>query len=444
MKLLVILITLGCVGLVCVSKATCEDEPTDMPPYFVAPIKTELQRREISATAKAYAVVNCNAFLVDSRFAPDAVDTTALVSELQKLAGADPGPLKLVMRFQLGGEIERSTRTTIKNHVKQICQSAGFDSVSTSEINTSASWENHYKPLKDFVGGESAIETVKTDRLINAYPLRTKLSRIVIGDADCVIEIKQPIDGRQQELSPELQSAIRSAIESFGPELTKRKLLFRVRSTDAGRELVEQIFDARRPPEIPENVKDGPLFDFLQSQQKQYRPSPAMKLARALGFDAISYTHSPGGGAPEKRIGHPAPDFALDRVGGDRLELSRFLNGRPGLVTFWGVACGPCRLEAPHLTRLHQKYQDRFAIVAVNGYNETPEVVAKFAAQNQLDHPIVVGGGKVASKAYFVGAYPTTFFVDRNGTVVDYKVGFDSGEELEERVREMVGDGEID
>nr|WP_143547687.1 TlpA disulfide reductase family protein [Rhodopirellula sp. SM50] len=212
-----------------------------------------------------------------------------------------------------------------------------------------------------------------------------------------------------------------------------------MQSTAAGRELVEQIFDARRPPTIPKDIKDGPLFGFLQSQRKQYRPSPAMKLARELGFETISYVHSPGGGAPEKLIGHSVPNFELDRVGGDRLELNRFLDGRPGLVTFWGVACGPCCQEAPHLTRMHQKYSDRFAIVAVNGYDEASEVVAKFATQNKLEHPIVLGGGEVASNVYFVGAYPTTFFVDRKGTVVDYQVGFDSGEALEDRVREMVG-----
>ena len=439
MKQLVIFITLWCVGLACVANATAKDEQTDTPQYFAAPIKTEVQRREISASASAYAVVNCNAFLVDSQFDPNAFDTTSLVSELRTLADADAGPLKLVVRFHLGVEIERPTRTEIKNHLKQLCESAGFGSVSAVEMDTSASWDDFYEPLKDWTEAESVTETVITDRLVNVYPLGTKLSRIAIGNADCVVEIKQPIDGRQKDLSTALQSAIRGAIESVGPELKKGKLLFRVQSTDAGRELVEQIFDARRPPTIPEDIQDGPLYDFLQSQRKQYRPSPAMKLARELGFEQISYVHSPGGGAPEKLIGHPVPNFELDRVGGDRLQLRRFLDGRPGLVTFWGVACGPCREEAPHLTRLHQKYSDSFAVVAVNGYKETSDAVARFARQNKLEHPIVVGGGEVASKNYFVGAYPTTFFVDRNGTVVDYKVGFDSGEELESRIGELVG-----
>ncbi|MCS7465986.1 TlpA family protein disulfide reductase [Stieleria sp. ICT_E10.1] len=418
--------------------AEADAEQAKPPQFFVAPIETEVQRREISGGARAYAVVNCNAFLVGSQFDPDAFDTTSLVSELRTLADADAGPLKLMVRFHRGGDIARPTRLEIKNHLKQLCELAGFGSVNAVEMDTSVSWDEFYEPLKDWNETKSVIETVKKDRLVNVYPLGTKLSRIAIGNADCVVEIKQPIDGRQKDLSPELQSAIRGAIESVGPGLKKEKVLFRVQSTDAGRELVEQIFDARRPPVIPENVKDGPLFDFLQSQRKQYRPSPAMKLARELGFEQISYAHSPGGGAPEKLMGHPVPNFELDRVGGDRLELRRFLDGRPGLVTFWGVACGPCRQEAPHLTRLHQKYSDSFAVVAVNGYDEASDAVAKFARQNKLEHPIVVGGGEVASKAYFVGAYPTTFFVDRNGTVVDYKVGFDSAEELERRIGELV------
>ncbi|WP_372894545.1 TlpA family protein disulfide reductase [Stieleria sp.] len=440
MKQLAIVTAVCCLGLACVVKAEAEAEQANTPQYFVAPIETEVQRREISGSASAYAVVNCNAFVVDSQFDPNAFDTTSLMSELRSLAAADAGPLKLVVRFHLGVEIKRSTRTEIKNHLKRLCESAGFQSVNAVEMDTSASWDDFYEPLKDWTETESVKESVITNRLVNVYPLGTKLSRIAIGDADCVVEIKPSIDGRETDLSPALQSAIRRSVESIGPGLKKGTLLFRVNSTAAGRELVEQIFDARRPPMIPEDITDGPLFDFLQSQRKQYQPSPAMKLARELGFEKISYVHSPGGGAPEKLIGRPVPHFELDRVSGDRLELNRFLDGRPGLVTFWGVACGPCCQEAPHLTRLHQKYSDRFAIVAVNGYDEASDVVAEFATQNKLEHPIVVGGGEVASKVYLVGAYPTTFFVDREGTVVDYKVGFDSGEELEDRVRELVGE----
>lgn len=109
MKQLAIGTAVFCFALACVVNAEAQAEQAKPPQFFVAPIETEVQRREISGRARAYAVVNCNAFLVGSQFDPNAFDTTSLVSELRTLADADAGPLKLMVRFHLGGEIGRPT-----------------------------------------------------------------------------------------------------------------------------------------------------------------------------------------------------------------------------------------------------------------------------------------------------------------------------------------------
>ena len=44
----------------------------------------------------------------------------------------------------------------------------------------------------------------------------------------------------------------------------------------------------------------------------------------------------------------------------------------------------------------------------------------------------------MSGRTFRVGAYPTTFWVDRSGKVVDYEVGFDSNKRLEERVNGML------
>ena len=40
----------------------------------------------------------------------------------------------------------------------------------------------------------------------------------------------------------------------------------------------------------------------------------------------------------------------------------------------------------------------------------------------------------VSDDVYHVGAYPTTFWVDRNGTITGYEVGFASSQRLEDRI----------
>ena len=134
--------------------------------------------------------------------------------------------------------------------------------------------------------------------------------------------------------------------------------------------------------------------------------------------------------SPEDLLGKPAPDFTLDALGEGTIQFHKMRHGRVALVAFWGVACGACCEEAPYLTGLAKQFGDQdLFVVAVNGYDEPRETVAKFVKEKGLTHSIAMKGGKVAKDNYTVASYPVTFLVDRQGKVVDYHLGFDPGDE---------------
>jgi cytochrome c biogenesis protein CcmG/thiol:disulfide interchange protein DsbE len=316
--------------------------------------------------------------------------------------------------------------------LKDLCFSAGYDKVRVSETNASADWNDTCEPAYGFNQPDDAREPLIENDYVRVFPVRTQLSKLVHGDADCIVEIVHPVDGRMKEISSDLASSIRQAVRKA--QLTEMQTIsFKLSSTTAGRETVESLFNARSAPKIPK-TDNAELLKFFEAQAAEYKPSPALKLAQELGFQTITYSHSPGGGAPETLIGAEAPNFKLARLNGDQLDLHEFIDGRPALITFWGLACAPCRQEAPFLTEYYKKYGEEFAMVAVNGYNDKRETVAKHITDGGLTHPIVLQGQTVSDDLYHVGAYPTTFWVDRNGTIVDYEVGFASSKRLESRI----------
>ena len=63
-------------------------------------------------------------------------------------------------------------------------------------------------------------------------------------------------------------------------------------------------------------------------------------------------------------------------------------------------------------------------MLAVNGYNESKAVVESYVKKAGLKQKILLAGGNVASKKYLVKGYPTTFLIDRKGTIVRRYVGF--------------------
>jgi thiol-disulfide isomerase/thioredoxin len=75
--------------------------------------------------------------------------------------------------------------------------------------------------------------------------------------------------------------------------------------------------------------------------------------------------------APAPDVGVQAPDFALEDLNGEDVNL-RDLRGQVVLINFWATWCGPCRIEMPII---QQRYNDSgFAVLAVN-FDESPDKV---------------------------------------------------------------------
>ncbi|OYP33953.1 TlpA family protein disulfide reductase [Rhodopirellula sp. MGV] len=403
--------------------------------FFVAPLTTELHRATVSADADAYAVVNCNGLIANDEPDLSKFDKDGFLAALVNAADKRK-KLRLVCRYQVPANFGTDLRQRLNKQLKQVCREAGYETISATEMSTSADWRSEFQNVLSFDQPLHANESLFENELVRAYPIQTQLSKHVHGDADCMVKVFHPIDGHTTGISTELASSIRQFVEQSNLG-NREAILFKLSSTEAGSERVDELFNARRPPQKPDT--DIPvILDLYKSSVAEYKPSAAMELALNLGFERIVYSHSPGGGAPELLVGKEAPSFNLPTLDGGQLDLHEFRAGRPALVTFWGLACGPCRIEAPHLTQLHQRHGQDFAIVAVNGYDDDRDSVAKYVANDELSHPIVLNGGSTADESYHVGAYPTTFWLDRDGTVIEYEVGFTSAKRLENHVLRLM------
>jgi cytochrome c biogenesis protein CcmG/thiol:disulfide interchange protein DsbE len=114
-------------------------------------------------------------------------------------------------------------------------------------------------------------------------------------------------------------------------------------------------------------------------------------------------------------IGHPAPDFALTTLEGEKFQLS-MQRGTPVVLNFWATWCPPCRAELPELTAASQRYAGQVAIVGIN-QAEAPATVANFAQKVGLRFRVPMDQQGAVSRVYGVRSLPTTFFIDRAGII---------------------------
>jgi len=137
--------------------------------------------------------------------------------------------------------------------------------------------------------------------------------------------------------------------------------------------------------------------------------------------------------------GRIAPDFALATLDGRRLRLSDF-RGRVVLINFWATWCAPCRVEMPWLAEFDARYRARgLTILGVSVDDGGRERIAKFVHERQAAYPILLKDDTVELRYGGVRFLPQTFFVGRDGRVVERLYGIRTREDFEADVRSALG-----
>lgn len=131
----------------------------------------------------------------------------------------------------------------------------------------------------------------------------------------------------------------------------------------------------------------------------------------------------------------PAPNFSLKNASGQAVELAK-LHGKVVVVNFWATWCGPCRAEIPGMIEVYQKYRGKgLEIVGISVDRDGWPAINQFVKKLNITYPVVLGNGDVVDAYGGIDAIPTTFFVDRNGRVLQRHVGYMSKDEFEKAVK---------
>lgn len=156
---------------------------------------------------------------------------------------------------------------------------------------------------------------------------------------------------------------------------------------------------------------------------KNYEEQEATVAASAEASTAAAAGASSAASANDSR--KAAPDFTVYDVEGNPVSLSDYL-GQPVVINFWASWCPPCKAELPDFEKLYGEKQDEVVFLMidlVDGQRETAENGAGYIESNGYTFPILFDTDQSAAYAYGISSIPTTLFIDREGYIVDGKVG---------------------
>lgn len=134
------------------------------------------------------------------------------------------------------------------------------------------------------------------------------------------------------------------------------------------------------------------------------------------------------------------PDWSLPTLTGDTVRLAD-LRGKVVLIDFFYKSCAPCCAALPILQSLHEKYKDKGVVMIGIDPIDDPEKdeMADFLAKRGITYTTLYSDRKLPQD-YHVSAYPTLFFIGRDGKIVKVERGFSKTmeEKIEEQLQNML------
>ena len=135
----------------------------------------------------------------------------------------------------------------------------------------------------------------------------------------------------------------------------------------------------------------------------------------------LDFTAAKGTGGA---VGDTAPDFTALDQNGQTVSLYSY-RGKVVLINISADWCGACRVEAPQLEALYQKYKDQgfqALTILVDGS------AANWASTYKVTHPVIEDKSRSISNPYATGWFPTQVILDRT-MIIRYKEGEDYDED---------------
>src|SRR6266542_2314313 len=157
-----------------------------------------------------------------------------------------------------------------------------------------------------------------------------------------------------------------------------------------------------------------------------------------LVFGISKARHSSGAKGAGKLQGQPAPDFSLASLDGKTLKLSDY-RGKAVLLNFWATWCEPCKIEMPWFVDLQKKYGPQgLQVLGVAMDDASPKDISEFAQKMNVNYPIVVGKEQVGDQYGGIPYLPSTFYISRDGKIVDRVFGLVSRSEIEDNIQKAL------
>ena len=136
------------------------------------------------------------------------------------------------------------------------------------------------------------------------------------------------------------------------------------------------------------------------------------------------------------------PDAILKDLDNKKVSIHDILDSRPALISFWFLACEPCKKEMKYLDEFNKKYADSgFQVISINTDNSRAlSSVEPFVDSKKYSFKVLSDPRSQYQRKLKGASCPFTVMVDHKGVITARHVGYNLGDEkkLEEEIIQLI------
>tara|TARA_Y100000994_G_scaffold50493_1_gene39951 strand:+ start:2562 stop:3185 length:624 start_codon:yes stop_codon:yes gene_type:complete len=136
------------------------------------------------------------------------------------------------------------------------------------------------------------------------------------------------------------------------------------------------------------------------------------------------------------------PSVILKDLDNKKVNIADFLESGPMLISFWFLACEPCKKEMKYLSEFNIKYAESgFKVISINtDGSRALSSVEPFVESKKYSFKVLSDPRSKYMRKLKGTSCPFTVMVDHNGNIVSRHVGYNPGDEkkLEKEIIELI------
>ena len=120
-------------------------------------------------------------------------------------------------------------------------------------------------------------------------------------------------------------------------------------------------------------------------------------------------------------IGTIPKAFQLPMLADSSVVVS-LVKGKPTLLSFWEIWCGPCLASLPKLQKLDETFGEQLSVIGIS--TSDPSKTLEVMKNKEVGFMNLLGTDETL-KAYAVSSFPSYFLIDKNGVITQAYLSFD-------------------